>query len=143
MLLRLCHNVAAVGWKRHSLVHLLLFLRENVTMSNPQIVQFSYHFPLWDFVLKALLGLALLALADGHRVLLRLVLDLEQIGGGHLSPCTGGSCPSPSRTSSPISVAAALSSSLALPPSFIQFDESYLKWYVYSLGGSMIKRNIY
>ena len=143
MLLRLCHNVAAVGWERHSLVHLLLFLRENVTMSNPQIVQFSYHFPLGDFVLKALLGLALLTLADGHRVLLRLVLDLEQIGGGHLSPCTGGSCPSPSRTSSPISVAAALSSSLALPPSFIQFDESYLKWYVYSLGGSMIKRNIY
>jgi len=58
VLLRLCHNVAAVGRERHSLIHLLLF-----------------HFPLWDFVLKALLGLALLTLADGHRELLRFVLD--------------------------------------------------------------------
>ena len=111
--------------------------------SSMSIQKGSHHCPFWDFVLEALLSVALLTFADRHRVFLRLVLDLEQIGGGHLSPCTGGSCPSPSRTSSPISVAAAPSSSLALPPSFIQFDESYLKWYVYSLGGSMIKRNIY
>ena len=48
--------------------------------SNCSIRQNSYHFPLWDFVLKALLGLTLLTLADGHLVLLRLVLDLQHIG---------------------------------------------------------------
>ena len=49
-------------------------------MSKFSIRQISYQFPLWDFVLKALLGLALLTLADGHLVLLRLVLDLQHIG---------------------------------------------------------------
>ena len=49
-------------------------------MSNCSIRQNSYHFPLWNFVLKALLGLALLTLADRHLILLRLVLDLQHIG---------------------------------------------------------------
>ena len=95
VLLRLCHNVAAVGRERYSLIHLLLFLRNNATvkMSNCSLHKISHHFPLWDFVLKALLGLALLTLSDGHRELLRFVLDLQQIGGGgNVSPCTGGSC---------------------------------------------------
>ena len=49
-------------------------------MSKFSIRQISYQFPLWDFVLKAFLGLALLTLADGHLILLRLVLDLQHIG---------------------------------------------------------------
>ena len=39
----------------------------------------SHHCPFWDFVLEALLSVALLTFADRHRVFLRLVLDLLQI----------------------------------------------------------------
>ena len=55
--------------------------------SSMSIQKGSHHCPFWDFVLEALLSVALLTFADRHRVFLRLVLNLLQIEE-YNPPCT-------------------------------------------------------
>ena len=84
VLLCLGHYVAAVRGERNSLVHLFLSLENGISgdffkKCSMSIQKGSHHCPFWDFVLEALLSVALLTFADRHRVFLRLVLDLLQI----------------------------------------------------------------
>ena len=88
VLLCLGHYVAAVRGERNSLVHLFLSLENGISGDLKKNIQKgSHHCPFWDFVLEALLSVALLTFADRHRVFLRLVLNLLQIEEYNL-PCT-------------------------------------------------------